>query len=143
MDSEPAEKYIGMMPDEYDATRWNEDLSKIAVDLSKKSGISFEEHQDPFRLVRTWENGQETHELVVENEKIRRNGQNIDEERVTVWALSGMPFDDLKKGKPIPQEAKVWGICLPFAPRDVDRRNVLTMVDNQLSNGIKTAKVLQ
>ena len=48
MDSEPAEKYIGMMPDEYDATRWNEDLSKIAVDLSKKSGISFEEHQKPF-----------------------------------------------------------------------------------------------
>jgi hypothetical protein len=134
MDGEIAEKYVGMMPDEFDAERWREDLSEIADEFSKQSGILFEEQKDPFRLIRAWKDKGESQQLVVENKRVKRDGQKYPEERVTVWTLSGMSFNDLKNGKPIPQSANLWGICLPFAPDEAQRKEILTMVEANVAN---------
>ena len=134
MDSELAEENVGMMPDEFDADTWKKDLSKIVEDFSKQSGVSPDEHQDSLSLVRTWKKDGEVFELVIHNERITRKGEEYSEDRVTVWTLSGMPFTDLKIGKPIPPDANVWGICLPFAPDDVQRKEILTMVEANLAN---------
>lgn len=133
MVDELLERDVGMMPDEFAATLWNEDLNVIAENFSKDNGDPAINSKGLFFQIQKWKKDGKFVELVVENKKHKTKSQ-YPEQRVSVWVTSGMSFKEFNKGKPIPKNSNIWGACLPFSPEDKDRKEILTMVEQQLSS---------